>query len=145
MKDEAKIPNIFLYEQFGGSVISGNTVAGASVEGFGAIGVELSDDVTIKDNDLTDNSFIPGWSVPGLETSGAYLIIDSTNVRIKDEMLPALSLLSCQVLHVPEKDASNQIDPNLIECEAEIEYAGRRSGAYSRYCRAWYLMRSRSE
>ena len=109
--------NISLFFQFGSSVISGNTVNGAS---FGAISVELSDNVTIKDNDLTDNPFIPGWSVPGLETSGAYVLIESTNVRIHDEMLPVASQATCQVLHVPEKDLSNQIAPNLIECEAGL-------------------------
>jgi hypothetical protein len=97
-------------------VISGNTVTGASVLGLGAIGVEDSDDVTIKDNDLTGNSYIPGWIVPGFATSGAYLIFDSTNVTIKDEILPPLSQATCQVLHMPVIDPSNQIDPNLIEC-----------------------------
>ena len=109
--------NINVFFQVGGSaVISQNTVNGASFMGFGAIGVETSDDVTVKDNDLTGNPLIPGWIVPFFIETGAYAIIDSTNVTIKDEILSPLSLLMCQVLHIPAIDPSNQIDPNLIEC-----------------------------
>jgi hypothetical protein len=111
------LPSIYLFSQIGGSaVISRNTVNGASRQGFGAIGVDTADDVTIKHNDLTANSLIPGWVVPGFTTSGAYLIFDSTNVTIKNERLPPSSQLTCQVLHVPTIDPSNRIDSNLIEC-----------------------------
>ncbi len=109
--------NINVFNQVGGStVISMNTVNGASFEGFGAIGVESSDDVLINKNNLKKNPFIPGWSVPGLATSGAYLLFESTNVQIRNEKLPARSKQTCQVLHIPVIDPSNQIDPNLIEC-----------------------------
>jgi hypothetical protein len=110
------LPNISLFEQYGASKISGNVVDGASSDGLGAIGVESSDNVEIRQNDLRDNSLIPGWSVPGFATTGAYAIVDSTNVRISKEKLPAASLANCQVLHVPAIDPSNQIDPMLIEC-----------------------------
>ena len=114
--------NIYLSNQVGGSVVSGNQVNGASLEvgevGVGAIVVGFSDDVQIKENDLKHNLFIPGWSVPGLETSGAYLLVESTNVQIQDEKLPASSQQTCQVLHIPVIDPSNQIDPDLIECVA---------------------------
>ncbi|MEE8428809.1 MAG: hypothetical protein V3S33_04845 [Gammaproteobacteria bacterium] len=53
--------NILLFDQTGGSLISGNTVnGGAFAPGWGAIEVDFSDDVLITGNNLKHNPFIPG-------------------------------------------------------------------------------------
>jgi hypothetical protein len=110
------LSNIVLTEYLGRTTISGNTVSGASLDRYGAIGIFSSDDVTIKNNDLTGNPYIPGWSVPSLADTGAYALVESTNVRIDKEELPPYSQNTCQVLHDPEIDPSNHVDPDLIEC-----------------------------
>jgi hypothetical protein len=110
------LSNIFLNDYLGSATIARNTVNGASYGGFGAIGIALSDDVTIQNNDLTGNPYIPGWSAPYLETTGAYLLLQSTNIRISNEKLSLGNRSSCQVLHTPQIDPSNWVDPDLIEC-----------------------------
>lgn len=109
--------NVSLFGQTGDTLLSGNTINGASTANLGAILIEQSDDVLIVQNNLENNPHIPGWNPPSLSTQGAYAIWESTNVQIQDEELPDSSEGTCQVLHVPLKDPTNIVDGNLGECE----------------------------
>ena len=107
-----------LIEGFTGGVeISRNKIEGGAVLPFaGPIAIVASDNVLIEKNNLRSNTNIPGWSLPGFETRGAYTLVDSTNVRVSKESLPGDSSSTCQVLQIPAIDPDNMIDPALVTC-----------------------------
>jgi hypothetical protein len=69
-------PNIFVIEHTGDPVIADNTVTGASIEGFGSIGVESSDDIVIANNNIMPDQGLLGPGGPGLS------IVDSQDAWI---------------------------------------------------------------
>lgn len=109
-------PSIQGAQMSGGLTIADNRIDGGSINDAGSIVVFASDNITVAGNDFTQNTLVTGWDETDLTKIGAYLIIESTNVSIQDEMHSESNLLGCQVLHIPTIDPSNDIDSELIEC-----------------------------
>lgn len=117
---------ICIWGQTGGVEIRGNRVDGSALLvsvaplNGGAITIELSDQVLSAGNDFRKNTLIPGWSVPELDTPGAYYVRESTNVVITEDRFSKQSLAACQVLHLPAIDATTFVDASLVSCSAAL-------------------------
>ncbi len=105
-----------LIDATGGSIIQSNTFNDEVVSTNGSIAIVESDDVTISKNNFKNNNGISGFSLPSLETVGAYEIAFSTNVTINKEKHNKSNLLGCQILGRPFVDSSNDFSSKLIQC-----------------------------